>query len=55
MSFLTHQNSGLLWLSSSLLDGQPVAFQNATEARDRGISIVAGNGAIVKEILKYVR
>ena len=23
--------------------------------RDRGISIVAGNGAIVKEILKYVR
>ena len=24
MSFLTHQNNGLLWLSSSLLDGQPV-------------------------------
>ena len=24
MSFLTHQNNSLLWLSSSLLDGQPV-------------------------------
>ena len=24
MSFLTHQNNGLLWLSSSLLDGAPV-------------------------------
>ena len=24
MSFFTHQNNGLLWLSSSLLDGQPV-------------------------------
>ena len=24
MSFLTHQNNDLLWLSSSLLDGQPV-------------------------------
>ena len=25
MSFLTHQNNGLLWLSSSLLDGQPAS------------------------------
>ena len=24
MSFLTHQNNDLLWLSSSLLDGAPV-------------------------------
>ena len=24
MSFSTHTNNGLLWLSSSLLDGQPV-------------------------------
>lgn len=28
-----------------ILDGQPVAFNNSTEARDRGISIIHGNSA----------
>ena len=30
MSFFTHQNNGLLWLSSSLLDGQPVRYGFST-------------------------
>lgn len=35
MSFLTHQNNGLLWLSSSLLDGQPVRHGFSTRLGGR--------------------